>query len=141
LENLPIDTYYIWIEQLNSFRLTKPLKVILTEDAPEVTDIEWTPSKKQIVIGEIVNSLDLVYKKDLFSVFLNPNRGVFRLELKESVPSIHLSIYSTSGKMLFSNNDFNPKNMIKFQPEMDGLYIVRVETGNSVGIEKVLIQK
>ena len=94
----------------------------------------WIPNS---VKSNLANSSD-------FSVFPNPNNGVFTVEAKsESFKNIELTVYSVIGNKVLhikESGDINWKKVIDLRQFEKGVYFIQVKTHNSYYTTRVVVQ-
>ncbi len=78
------------------------------------------------------------------SVYPNPNNGLFNVNISIPVQSnIELQLLNVQGQVI---NIYNSNNVTEFNKEIDvtglsvGEYFLKINTGNQIQIEKVIVK-
>ena len=84
-------------------------------------------------------------KNDIFSVYPNPNNGIFNFDIKMTdVTFINIVIFDANGKVVYTNNsdiNMNNKLQIDLSKEAQGVYFIKVVTNNFTSSKTFSIQK
>jgi len=75
---------------------------------------------------------------DLFKVYPNPNQGVFSIESTSIGATVE--VFNMQGKKVAEFNVLNQTTQIDLADAVAGLYTIRISSGNSYAVRKVLIQ-
>ncbi|QRM88965.1 T9SS type A sorting domain-containing protein [Lacinutrix sp. WUR7] len=118
---------------------------------------EWTISIRDWYVGDVGTlnnwSIEICSSPtasinensfNTFSLFPNPNKGVFTINLNSSSnKDIHVEVYDIRGRSVFNNSyvnttDFNQE--INLSNVQSGMYLVKVSDGEKETIKKILIE-
>jgi hypothetical protein len=77
-----------------------------------------------------------------FSIVPNPNKGIFDIQLKSVLNDYSISVYDTTGRLLFekeyvNNNDLN--QIITLNDPMKGVYLVSIRSQGDCLTKKIII--
>ncbi len=106
---------------------------------------EWYKGDNKYGIDKIsiADEIDVnLQNKDYsISVFPNPNKGTFRLNLNLPTEQPYIiEITDSEGSLLFKRESNNSKQYLSFEKFAPGVYFARVYIGNEVLIKKIIIQ-
>jgi len=83
--------------------------------------------------------------EDAISIYPNPNKGQFNIKIDlTSGENIEVVLYSTIGQVISTTRVENIQNTIlnfDLSNEAEGIYVVRIETGNATVIKRVTLVK
>lgn len=79
-----------------------------------------------------------------FSVYPNPNKGTFNIQLKEAVSDFAINIYDVTGKSVYTT-EFNQNSdlvkEIKINEEISkGIYFMNIKTNDGLITKKIIIE-
>jgi hypothetical protein len=91
-------------------------------------------------------NLDEIGEEEIFTIFPNPNKGSFTLELKgKDYGSIEVSIYDISGTLISRQESISGENgytgNYNLSAYPQGMYFVKVSCNSGVFVEKVLVNR
>jgi hypothetical protein len=78
-------------------------------------------------------------KKEMVCIYPNPARNVLFIESKRNFNSVE--IFNSGGKLMYKRVFNNTKTSINVGSMPDGIYFVKVEAGEQVNTEKIIISK
>ncbi|MBC7554469.1 MAG: T9SS type A sorting domain-containing protein [Taibaiella sp.] len=76
-----------------------------------------------------------------FTLYPNPNMGIFSINLSHDTHEGSVQVISCTGQLIYSAALTQPKNGVDLSAFPDGLYLVKVVTGRGSSINKVLIKR
>jgi len=110
------------------------LTFVFTSDGA-VVDIGWdatiTCANPPVGISEATNKLGL-------SIYPNPNKGVFTLNIKEK--NVVVEIMNTQGQVVLTKNNVNTNEQIDLSNNAKGIYFLTVTSNEGVTTQKVIVQ-
>lgn len=79
---------------------------------------------------------------NLFTVYPNPNNGLFYFNIKEPKEKLQIEIYNFLGQKVYEtiNQDQKITNEIYFEPQGKGVYFIKIYDGENTYKEKILIK-
>ena len=81
------------------------------------------------------------FKNSLLCVDPNPARDFIKISFKNSnIIAAKVMLYDSLGKLCFNQSLKNENNAINVQNLKKGLYLLRIETQDSIEIQKIIIQ-
>lgn len=78
---------------------------------------------------------------DVFSIYPNPNSGIFHIKLENRVKEINIEVYNLIGEVVFSIKEPNTRTIsvdLKNQPK--GIYIVKIISEIGIVNKKIIIE-
>jgi hypothetical protein len=106
----------------------------------EVTDIGGATKRDSILVNFLDCASILEFAKGVkVTVFPNPNRGQFNIQAEGLLDKVEIKLFDVSGKALLRKEMSSPgKEEIDLSIYPKGQYLLRIETGKEIKIEKVL---
>lgn len=81
------------------------------------------------------------FKNSLFNVYPNPARDFIKISFKNSnIIVAKVMLYDSLGKLCLNQSLKNENNAINVQNLKKGLYLLRIETQDSIEIQKIIIK-
>lgn len=79
-----------------------------------------------------------------FSVYPNPNKGVFNVQFKEVVSDFNIEIFDLTGKVVYVNEFYQNSDLvkeIKIQDKISkGIYFINIKTNEGLITKKIIIE-
>lgn len=93
--------------------------------------------------GGTLNNSEVKTKNKLFSIYPNPtNDGNFFIKLNSSGKNAKVEITDASGRTVLKSDFKENKDDLKINSDLtSGVYFVKVQTGNSIQTEKLIVKK
>lgn len=85
------------------------------------------------------NSVADVLVAKLCSVYPNPNRGAFTVELLNNANNANFWVYDVLGKEVYKSTLTHSKSQIQLQ-QSSGMYLLRVEVDGEMFVDRMMIQ-
>jgi hypothetical protein len=85
-------------------------------------------------ISKISQELDV-------DVYPNPNRGILKIKYDNSTEKISISVFNENGSLQKTFRNVNANSEINISDLSDGLYFVRISTGEKEITKKIILQK
>ncbi|MDG2464121.1 MAG: T9SS type A sorting domain-containing protein [Crocinitomicaceae bacterium] len=87
------------------------------------------------VVGLNDKSLELGLK-----IYPNPNSGTFTINALNTNDKIDVQVFDLLGKKVLQLNQVNPKTTVTLN-ERDGVYLVKIKSGNDIRVQKVILKR
>jgi len=87
------------------------------------------------VVGLNDESLDLGLK-----IYPNPNSGTFTINALNTSDKIDVQVFDLLGKKVLQLNQVNTKTTVTLN-ERDGVYLVKIKSGNDIRVQKVILKR
>ncbi|MEJ6491919.1 MAG: T9SS type A sorting domain-containing protein [Flavobacteriales bacterium] len=87
------------------------------------------------VVGLNDESLDLGLK-----IYPNPNSGTFTVNALNTSDKIDVQVFDLLGKKVLQLNQVNTKTTVTLN-ERDGVYLVKIKSGNDIRVQKVILKR
>ena len=115
--------------------LPNPAKnVILKSSKIEQNTITQNIEVNKIEISNNINNSSVI-------IFPNPNKGNFTINISDNInPNASIEIFNLSGQILHKETIRSCNQNVIFTNK-SGTYIVKVQNGNSIFTEKIILQK
>ncbi len=104
-----------------------------------VTDLYGCTTVQQFTVLSVVGLNDESMEMGL-TIFPNPTSGTFSVNLSNSYERIDLEIYDLFGKKIVDMKQVEPNITLNLF-ESEGVYLVKVISGNNYGITKMILRK
>ena len=101
---------------------------------------EFNKTETSLVENEEKNIDNILPGETGISIYPNPNRGEFTLELINANNPSEVEILDVIGKVIWNKKEVKGKTIIDISAYGKGIYIVRIKQVNNVVIEKVIHQ-
>ena len=82
---------------------------------------------------------NISYQKDKITLFPNPNKGTFSLNIPNNLSQVSINIFDVSGKMIYSLENYNSGEVISINNIEKGIYLLKVEQNKSIETIKFVI--
>ena len=98
------------------------------------------------IMGVLTNSINaqviLALQTKSISVYPNPNNGKFNISLKNSISKMQVTIYNALGQKIYESSTRSPlpENEIDFSLHPKGVYLIKINDGESNYTDKIVIQ-
>jgi plastocyanin len=96
---------------------------------------------KGVIIVESTLGLEETTNASAVSVFPNPSNGLFTIGLEPSFVSDNtsLEVFDVAGNLVHQATVMGPRVELDLQDRLPGVYFIRVNAGNAVLVERVVI--
>jgi hypothetical protein len=74
------------------------------------------------------------------TIYPNPSSGLFTVTTLNASESITIEVYDLLGKRVFNQTDAKAKTTIKLE-EREGVYLVKITSGDQTSVKKVVLRK
>ena len=81
--------------------------------------------------------------KNNFSIFPNPNKGSFAIQFDTEIDNFSVQIMDMLGRTVLNQNFnliLNQQQDVQLNSSSKGLFFVKIKNGNSVSIQKMIIE-
>ncbi|GAP68608.1 por secretion system C-terminal sorting domain, partial [Bacteroidales bacterium 6E] len=136
-EGLPEGSYDVFVE-IPGYDQEITATIVVNEDSPEVTDIDftiWTTDDRIITDVEIVDgSFDL-------KMYPNPTQGMVNIELIDmNFSKVQVTVYNVLGARVFSR-EYPAGDRIQFNMNgnVSGMYLVKIDTEGRSAVKKLML--
>ncbi|MFC2152706.1 C10 family peptidase, partial [Bacteroidota bacterium] len=141
-EESETGNYYCLIKFRNSCGevLTKDLAVLVIHGKEGKSEsINYTVANKEIQMNDLE---DLNLEVDFnFAIYPNPSNGVFKLNINNKHLNYGIKIYNLTGELIYQKANLNSQEQeIDLSDRSKGIYVVKVEIGNEIFANKILIE-
>lgn len=78
-----------------------------------------------------------------FSIFPNPNKGVFNVKLKEALNDYSIQIYDITGRVIFEKDFIQNQNLeqnISLNNSLSGVYFVSIRSNGAILTKKIIVE-
>lgn len=90
-----------------------------------------------------VLSTEVAAVRSNFSVYPNPNKGTFNIELKDLVENYSIEVFDNSGRIVFEKQ-YNQNNSLSQEISLDavssGVYFVTIKSNDVLTTKKIIIE-
>jgi len=130
--NCPDSLLMTWCKDANLDGLGNPLQTIRSCVQPETYVSDCSDENDLVSIPENYDHV--------FSIYPNPSKGVFKIELANRFSEAYFSLYNTSGQLIIKPTVLSPSKI--WQPAYklsNGVYYVQVQFDGLVALKKLMV--